>query len=114
MNFQHSVFVAVDPSCELTYTHPFKTPQMGPNAKPRWSTKPLPPKRVTNFLRASGFKRFHDYMVVPNVIKHGFDYKFIDTHGAFLLALYQKTEHTFTTQTQITCPHCQTTFQPLV
>ena len=114
MNFQHSVFIPVDAHSQLTYTHPFKTPQMAPNARPLWSTKPLPPKRITNFLRASGFKRFQDYMVVPDVARHGFDYRFINPQGAMLLALFQKVEYTSTTQTQITCPHCQTTFQPLV
>lgn len=114
MNFQHTVFVAVDASCQLTYTHPFKTASMGPNAKPRWSTKPLPPKRITNFLRASGFRRYQDYMVVPNAIKHGFDYKFLDTRGAVLLSLFTQQETTFTTAQQITCPHCNTTFQPRI
>jgi hypothetical protein len=114
MNFQHSVFIPVDVLSALTYTHPFRTPQMPPNAPPRWSTKPLPPKRVTNFLRASGFRRFQDYMVVPDVARHGFHYRFIDAKGAMLLSLFQKVEHTSTTQTQITCPHCQTTFQPFV
>jgi len=110
MNYEHQVEVDVDPACKIEYKHKY-TDITG---KERWSAKPLPPARVTEYLRAMGLRHNRDYMRVvnPKTGSHGILYGFRDPVDAMMLKLFiTPREHAQTQAHFATCPSCGHNFK---